>query len=293
MKNWPNFYIVGASKCGTTSLYQYLKKIPGIYMSAEKEPNYFSVTTVPENSYALPIRNEKKYLSLFKNVKDEKIIGEATTTYLEDPKAAELIHQISPNAKILISLRDPIERLFSNYLMHEGIGRTKKSFHEVIENELKNEFDNYKYELKLKRSLYSESVKRYIDTFGKDKVKIIIFEEFVKDTTSTIEEILKFLGLICKIKNSEFKTYHPDSIARGKISANIQRNMLIRKLAKSGIIPISARRFLRNKVLLKKRSMPKIDDIDRKKLMKFFYDDVQKLKKILNRELPWNDFKKI
>jgi len=176
--------------------------------------------------------------------------------------------------------------------MHYGIGRTKKSFHEVIESELKYEFDKCEYELKLKRSLYSESVKRYIDTFGKDKIKIIIFEEFVKDSTSTIEEILKFLGVSCKIKNFECKTFHPDSIARGKISANILRNMLIRKLAKSGIIPISARRFLRNKVLLKKRSMPKMDDLERKMLVKFFYDDVQKLKKILDRELPWNDFKK-
>jgi len=292
MKIWPNFYIVGGPKCGSTSLYEYLKKIPGIYMSTEKEPNYFSSATVSENSPALPIRSEKKYLNLFKNVKNEKIIGEATPTYLADPKAAELIHQISPNAKILISLRDPIERLFSNYLMYNGVGRIKKSFHEVIENELKYEFDNCEYELKLERSLYSESVKRYIDTFGNDQVKIIIFEEFVKDTTSTIEEILKFLGLSYQIKNFENNIFNPDSIARGKISAGIIRNMMLRKLAKSGIIPISTRRFLRNKVLLKKRSIPKMDDVDRKILVKFFYEDVQKLEKILDRELPWNDFKK-
>ena len=117
MKNWPNFYIVGAPKAGTTSMYEYLKNVPGIYMSAIKEPNYFSINTVPDNHPVLkPIRDKMKYLSLFDDVTNEKIIGEASPDYLPDPDAPHLIHQVAPHAHIVIILRDPVERAFSDYL---------------------------------------------------------------------------------------------------------------------------------------------------------------------------------
>ena len=109
---WPNFFIVGAAKAGTTSLYQYLKQIPGIYMSPVKEPHYFSRRVIPDDHHYRPIRDKEKYLSLFKKVNNEKVVGEASPTYLRDPEAPRLIHQVSPNARILISLRDPIERPF-------------------------------------------------------------------------------------------------------------------------------------------------------------------------------------
>jgi len=114
---WPNFFIVGARKAGTTSLYNHLKEIPGIYMSPIKEPKYFSQSRIPPSSNPIPIRDKEKYLSLFDKVKDEKIVGEASATYLIDSDiTAEQIHQVSPQAHILISLRDPADLIFSDYL---------------------------------------------------------------------------------------------------------------------------------------------------------------------------------
>jgi len=113
MDRWPNFFIVGTGKAGTTSLYEYLKQVPGIFMSPEKEPNYFSHVAIhKDDPHRFMIRDKKKYLELFKNVKNEKIIGEATPTYFRDPNAAYLIHKVSPNAKILITLRNPIDNNF-------------------------------------------------------------------------------------------------------------------------------------------------------------------------------------
>ena len=108
LERWPNFFIVGAPKAGTSSLYAYLNEIPGIFMSPKKEPNYFSENTIPNDHPIKPIRDKKKYLELFKGVKGEKIIGEASTSYLADPEAPKLIHEACPDAKILISLRDPV-----------------------------------------------------------------------------------------------------------------------------------------------------------------------------------------
>ena len=110
METWPNFFIVGAPKSGTTSLYEYLKQIPQVYMSPVKEPHYFSKSIVPDNHFLKPIRDKKKYLNLFEGAKNEIAIGEASPTYLADPEAPKLIHELVPNAHIIIILRDPIER---------------------------------------------------------------------------------------------------------------------------------------------------------------------------------------
>ena len=72
MDIWPNFFIVGATKAGTTSLYEYLRTILKIYMSPIKEPNYFNHVAVPnDDPIKFMIRDKKKYLELFKNVKND------------------------------------------------------------------------------------------------------------------------------------------------------------------------------------------------------------------------------
>ena len=117
MEKWPNFFIVGAPRAGTTSLYAYLSQIPGIYMSPVKEPEFFSPNR-STNDDLIPIVNKNDYLTLFKNVKDELLIGEASTCYLEDPDSPKLIYNKVADAYIIILLRDPIERAYSHYLMH-------------------------------------------------------------------------------------------------------------------------------------------------------------------------------
>ncbi len=289
MERWPNFFIVGAPKSGTSSLYEYLKSIPGIYMSTEKEPNYFSAVSVAKNNLLKPM-DKKRYLGLFKNVKNEKIIGEASPNYLADPEAAKLIHQVSPNAKILISLRNPIERVFSNYLMYKGVGRVSGSFREIIENEFKNEFDYGDVRLKLHTGKYYADVKRYLETFGNNNVKIIIFEEFFEAPKNSFNEILKFLHLSYLLDDFENIQHNPHSSINGKFLQTIWSNKNVQNLVKSGIIPMSTRKFLRNKLFLKKQTKPKLPEDARKILEKFYYDDVQKLKNLLGRELPWQGF---
>jgi len=289
MEKWPNFFIVGAPKAGTTSLYEYLKKIPGIYMSTIKEPHYFSYTSVSDDDhFRKPIRDKKKYLKLFANAKDEKIIGEASTSYLGDPKAAELIHKILPNSRILISLRDPVEKIFSGYLMGIRLGILKTSFHEQIQKDLnQNKFSIH--DLRLDSALYSKHVKRYFNIFDSKQIKIIIFEEWIKNSEDTIKEILKFLDL--KIFLHEFKkeVYNPYEISRGKLLTSIRTNYILNKAAKT-ILPQSTRTFLRNNFFVKKGVKPKLEEEDRKLLTNFYSADVKKLQTLLGRKLPWANF---
>jgi len=289
MDRWPNFFIVGATKSGTSSLYSYLNEISEIFMSPIKEPNYFSVITIRQNSGLKPIRDKKKYLALFKKVKNEKILGEASPTYLGDPEAANLIHQVSPSAKILISLRDPVDRIFSHYLMLRRLGKIKSPLYSEIQVELNEEEDKKNHKLFHYQGLYYENVKRFMDIFGSNNVKIIIFEDFIKNEKATIENILEFLNIKNNLENFKPDVYNKYGVVRNPISQKILQSKKARRVVEKLISP-SKRRILKEKLILKEEEKPKMEENEKKLLINYCRDDVQKIKNLLGRNLPWKNF---
>jgi len=291
MDRWPNLFVVGASKAGTTALHAYLDQIPEIYMSKTKEPNYFSVKTISDKSFLRPIRDKERYLSLFKKAKGQKFLGEASPTYLSDSEAPKLIHKVVPNAYIIISLRDPVERFFSHYLMLFSIGRLKKSFSEACIDSLKiRKFDPNKTILRLSGSLYSDYVKRYLEIFGPKQVKIIIFEEFIKNTKKTMEEILDFLEINRTVGDLGDKKYNPYSSPRVPFTQSLMTSDSVRKIVNYNLVPFKTRKFIREKILFKSASKPKMQENDRRTLVNYYQEDVKKLEEILGRKLPWKNF---
>jgi len=289
MEKWPNFFIVGADKAGTSSLYGYLYQIPEVFLSRIKEPNYFSISTISDDHPLKPIRDKKKYLNLFKNVQDEKIIGEASPSYLSDPNAPQLIHQVSPNAKILISLRDPAERVYSHYLMLKRISPEISTFHKQLEISLNEKNKPKEDRLRLENGLYFQHVQNYLTVFGKDQVKIIIFEDLVKDTKSILQEILNFLNLKNELNDFKPEVYNKYGEVRGSLSQKILQNRTIRRISEVLISP-SKRRVLKEKFIIKEKMKPELENNDRKLLINYYNEDVQKIKNLLGRELPWKNF---
>ena len=104
---WPNLFVVGAAKAGTTSLWRYLDQHPAIYMSPVKEPHYFSSFTP---GLFPAVKDEGEYLRLFRDAGDAPLRGEASASYLWDAETPRRHPSRSPDAKIVISLRDPVER---------------------------------------------------------------------------------------------------------------------------------------------------------------------------------------
>ena len=130
-----DFFIVGAPKAGTTSLYHYLNEHPQIEMSSQKEPDYFSDTAIQEQGMYYRknrIDTEEKYYSLF-NVESKNVIfGEASVSYLFYKSVAGDIKKYNANAKIIIILRNPIDRAFSHYLMDYRLGLVSDTFDEIV-----------------------------------------------------------------------------------------------------------------------------------------------------------------
>jgi len=287
MERWPNFFLMGAPRAGTTSLYEYFKNTKGVYLPHIKEINYFSESINPDLLILKVIRDKKKYLNLYKDVKDEIAIGDATPLYLWDPKAAKLIHDVAPNAKIIIILRDPIERAYSHFLMLLSFGKDSSSFSESIKKSLKAPPD-YSGRV-VECGLYYEQVKRYLDLFGKDQVKIYIYEEFFKNPRSYVKEILEFLGVNEKPPTSVGEIHNPLIEPRGKIAEKIMQSESIRKASK--ILPRSAGLALKD-IFGKKTKKPPMQEEAKKLLEEIYKDDVKKLENLLGRSLPWDIAKK-
>jgi len=279
---WPTFLIVGATKSGTSSLYTYLKNTSGVYMSEKKEPNYFIDNMKSKNGY-----DKSGYLQLFENVKNEKAIGEASTTYLVDPSSAECIHDKIPNAKIIILLRDPVERAFSHYLMFTSYNKEDKPFHEIFLEDFKSTFHMKSKKDYLKRGLYSEQVKRYVEIFGKENVGIWFFEELKKDSRMVVEQVLKFLDVDSPVPDNVSKVYNPYTEFRGNTAKQIIMNTTIRKILSFVMPSLAIRRLLFHKLIRKKSTKPKLSETDRKKLMNYYHKDIVALEKILGKKTPW------
>jgi len=285
---WPNFIIVGAQKTGTTALYDYLKQHPQVFMPKLKEPGFFR-SFVPPGVFPEPIREKKEYLSLFQDVKGEVAIGEASGMYLDDPGTPKLIREAIPNCQIIIVLRDPVERTYSDYLQMKRGGREKQTFSEVIRKNIVNIKDgpfltNRKISKYVRGSFYAEKIKLYLDVFGKDKVKIIISEEFLKNVKSTVKNILNFLGIeeLHDFDDSP-KNYYQETqpVIQGLVDNKIVRNIGYK------IIPWRYRIKIAEKILWKTGEKPTMIQEDRTFLENIFREDVLETQKILDQKLPW------
>jgi len=283
MDKWPNFFIVGAPRAGTTTLYEFLNQTKRVYMSPKKELHYFSQSLNPSH-LTRPTRDKTKYLKLFNKVTDETAIGEASTSYLYDPKASELIHKTVPNAKIIISLRDPVERAYSNYLQRVGSGKTY-SFSEAIQQAL-NSKDNFYNGVIVQGGWYYNEVKRYLELFGKENVKILIFEEFIQNPKKTAKEVLEFLGVNEEPPESIELLHNLPTKPRGKLATTLLQSKKLRKFGKL-VLSGSTELIIAKQVLGKKITKPEIAKKDRDFLENLYSDDAKNLQKILKKKMPW------
>jgi hypothetical protein len=281
----PNFFIVGAPKAGTTSLYSYLGQHPHVYMSPVKEPSYFA----PELCRDDFIFSWESYLNLYGNVSDEIAIGEATACYLFSETAAHNISARLPHARIIISLRNPVDRAFSQYLQMLTYGVTRKSFREQIEASLRSR--NREFSLLwpfLESGQYYEQVKRYLGEFPRSQVHISYYEDLERAPARLVADLFSFLGI-----DSGFV---PDVSHRHNEPRIPKLGRSVYLLKKWGAWPYlrqpAPRRLgprLRS-LTMRSRGALKIEPKDRAFLTGYYRDDIRRLSSLLNRDLSaWLD----
>jgi Sulfotransferase domain len=195
----PDFFIVGAPKCGTTALDDYLGQHPQIFM-AQKEMHFFG-SDLRSKMY---IRDPDKYLGKFADVAPEQIAGESSVWYLSSENAAREIKAFNDSAKIIIMLRNPSDMIYSLYSQVYFNGYEDQP---TFEGALDAEWDRLHgrripkkqygpHHVFYRRAAnFAPQVQRYLDVFGQDNTHIIVYDDFANRTAEAYRRTLDFLGV--------------------------------------------------------------------------------------------------
>jgi hypothetical protein len=286
----PNFLIVGAPKSGTTSLYRYLQDHPQVFLPEVKEPGFFA------EGGARKVQTLSEYEALFAAA-DTPAIGEASVTYLYDPHAASRIRGVlGADTRILILLRNPVDKAHSLWGHMVGLGAEELSFSEALAAE-KERLTGASplppgnpaptYYAYLSRAQYTPQVRRYLETFPRDRVRVEIFEEFFADPARAYAGICEFLGVGAD-HTPRFEVHNRSGRVRFPFLGQLVNRRARWKEPFKALLPLSVRvRILTwvNRWNRARRPLPPVTAEERERLQKFFADDVRALEKLLSRSL--------
>jgi hypothetical protein len=271
-KRLVDFVAVGAGKCGTTWLYGLMKAHTQICESRVKETLFFE--TYHHKGYGW-------YESLFQRRNGHLTAGEVSNTYIFDPLVARRIYEYNPRMKIIVTVRNPVERALSHFLWLRRNGVPAGSFGEAATNP--------EYGL-LERGRYYEKLAPYLEHFPAAQIKVLIFEDLRQDAKSYGRAFLQFVGVDPQLP--AFDT------AKFQLEASVPRSRIVAKALKFGatlarqigrpwwvqavkesIVPALAYRRL------SADEKPTISSEDRSRLHDYFRDDVVRLSEYLGRDL--------
>jgi hypothetical protein len=307
----PNFFLAGAPKAGTTSLYHYLDQHPQIYMSPIKEPCYFASEFRPENcaQELMPTlesgqRELRKYLDgpmrerrfggmvtewedyvrLFQHVRGETAIGEASVGYLWSETAARNIRAKIPAAKVLLILRDPADRAFSQYLHQVAVHGLRLSFRQQIEACLLNRSRKFSLQYPLLEfGLYHGQVSRLLESFPQQNICIHRYDDYHANPAAVMANIFRFLCVDDTFTPDTSERHLELSVPRLAGVTHALRKLgvwqAIKRIVPAKLLPAARR------VAFTPRHQLAMDPADRRYLVDYYAEDIRKLAVLLDHDL--------
>jgi len=289
----PNFIIAGVARCGTTSLYHYMKQHPEIGFPAQKEPKYFSSIHLEfphkgigdDTVDSIIIDDRDTYFELFNKLGDLKVVGEASSDYLYfHEHTVDAIKKELGDIPIVFSIRNPVERAYSAYNNLLRDGRETLAFTEALEAEEKRMDDNWDWMWAYKGGgLYADAIEHFQREFT--NVKVVLFDDLETDPDRTLKEIFTFLKVDPTIiVNSETKYSHSGKPKNAFIAMLTDRNNKVTYTLRRIVMSLVPRALLEKVAskMLKKEDLPSETT---QYLNGYFKKDIEKLESLINRDL--------
>lgn len=272
----PNLFILGAAKCGTTSLHAYLDLHPEVFMCEPKEPSFF----VPERKH-LP-KDPEWYQGLFEGAGEARIVGESSTDYTKRPffeGVPDRIAAFAPDARFIYMMRDPIRRAISHY-WHDA----RQFFQERPILEAMQATEKY-----TSAGDYAFQLEVYFDRFPRDRFLFLTFESFVSDTVGTLDDVFRWLGVDPMAGSLDLTVENatPDvvALARGKGRLNRLRRSTIWSVV-SPMIPRALKEMVRGAALEARKPKEEPEDDVIEYLLPWANEAVDSIEELLGREFP-------
>jgi len=291
----PNFLIVGAAKCGMTSLYYYLKQHPDVFMSNPKEPDFFfaQFSKIPTNGVGDNcqniVQNFDEYCRLFEHAVGKKAIGESSHTNLSYyRKTIPLIKQYLGDPKIIIILRNPVERAFAAYAELTLEGREFLPLEEALGQEPKRIAQGWRptwYYQDL--GFFTHQVKAYFNNFS--AVKVCLFDDLKREPATLIQDLFRFLEVNTAFRPDMTADFNFSGVPRFKLL----KSLFSRKPPLKRIVSFIGKTIftedgwtgLREKLKAKLLAKTTMKPETKHDLENLYRDDIAKLQILIGRDL--------
>ncbi len=288
---FPNLFIPGAAKSGTSSLHNVLNQHEEIYMSKVKEPHFFSH---PE--FYTSEREKRNYQSLFEEGGNCKYRGESSTGYMVFPNVIERLKKDVPNPRFIFILRNPIDRAFSHYHWVKSMGNEKAEFWGAFETDRQREPEPHRnwgggYKDYYQFGLYGKWLSRFYENFARESILVITFEEFTENLGETMNKCCDFLHVApmrqwnSEVSNKTVFLRFPRFYNRARTTYSKLRETLPDPLRKKlNLNPLE-------RLLSMKQNPVSLSDSERIRLTHYYHKDVALLKQCVDCDLTkWKDF---
>jgi len=268
----PNFLIIGMPKAGTTSLYNHFREHPQIFMPRIKEPRFFGYEgSRPRGIF--PIQSLEEYKALFEEVTTETAVGEASPHYMVYPGAPRRIHDLIPGARLIASLRNPVDRSYSTYQMNLRNQGTNRGipFGRAIDTD-PNLQDTYHAKLV-----------RFFDLFPAEQIRVILLDDLEARPQATVQDLFGFLGVDTGFVPDLSKISNPGGEPRIRLLHDVLGRAEFRRIGRA-VLPEGAINRLRD---LRSRNLRKVplSPEDRARAGAFFREDILKTQDLIRRDL--------
>lgn len=286
----PNLFIVGAVKCGTTSLYAYLRQHPEIFFPEMKEPHFFThPQPSAEQAHLIQyVADADDYAKLYAHARNYRWRGDASPSYLWSVEAARQIHAEIPEARILILLRDPVQRAYSQYLMDFREGVVNDDFYTALMRDWQRSHKGWGIsQLYVELGLYLDQVRRYREWFGVEQVRVFLLEELKRDARAVLLEIADFLQIDPDpIEGIDLhRAHNPHRRPRGEWARRLAAAPWSRYIGEH-LFPQRWGEYLWQHFFLAEGKKPPMDPRARAFLQRIYEPEIRGLEQLLDRPLP-------
>lgn len=288
--------IGGASKSGTTALYYYLRQHPEICLSEKKELHYFSrpflekYSKGPGDLFVLTevLKSIGAYQHSFSHCNSSTVTVDISPSYLFHYRCADEINTLMKKAKVIFILRNPVDKIYSQYLHLVGEGRETLSFEDALDAEPKRQSEGYSdMWLYRKSGKYAEAIKYFQKTLGHENVIVFYYDEFLSEPSIILKKICEFSKIDKKFNFKPIinanRSGSPKSILAAKLLAPNILTYLLRR-----IIPQSLGRIVRKTLKdLNTGQKQQMTEATQQKLLAEYINDIHKLESLIGRKSGW------
>lgn len=296
----PNFLIIGAAKCGTTSLYNYLRQHPQVYMSPKKHTRFFAFDVenpdfngpgpeIPPVPYA--ITDPDVYHAMFAGAYSETAVGEASHSYMYQTQAARRIKEYDPGMKLVAILRNPAERTYSHHRQmirdgREPVADFERALREEEGRIREHWWPDFHY---VQIGLYHEQLQRYFELFEHDQIRVYLYEDLSASPFAVLQDLFQFLEVDDEFVPETAIRYNASGVPRNRsLHWLLQRTRQVQPFVRRAVSESQYQRLLRLGSGLHNRNLtkPRISPEARKRVTDtYFRDDILKLQNLTGRDL--------